>query len=187
MPSAPDLPVIKEELASNQGLARPSFWRTLTRLELDKVVPGRAARNAIGVAVPLAAGYLFGSMSAGLVVSSGALNVCFTDGDDPYLPRARRMLLGTLLVGLAVLTGTLSGHDPMTSIAITGDLGFRGWHVGGDQSSGNRHGHHHAGDADRLFGSAAGPASCGGGRTARRGRRVVSNAARARLVAGATI
>jgi uncharacterized membrane protein YccC len=63
-------------------------------------------------------------MPAGLVVSSGALNVCFTDGDDPYLPRARRMLLGTLLVGLAVLTGTLSGHDAIISIAITGTWAF---------------------------------------------------------------
>jgi uncharacterized membrane protein YccC len=128
MPSAPDIPVTVEEAELNQGLVRQSAWialgRTLTRLELQKVVPGRAARNAIGVAVPLAAGYWFGSLPAGLVVSSGALNVCFTDGDDPYPQRARRMLLGTLLVGLAVLTGALSGHDPLISIAIMGIWAF---------------------------------------------------------------
>ena len=58
------------------------------------------------------------------MVSSGALNVCFTDGDDPYRQRARRMLLGTLLVGLAVLTGTLSGHSPLINIAIAGVWAF---------------------------------------------------------------
>jgi len=101
-----------------------SLWRTLTRMEWEKVVLGRATRNAIGVALPLAAGYVFGSMPAGLIASSGALNVCFTDGDDPYRHRARRMLLGTVLVGLAVLIGTLSGHDPMISIAITAIWAF---------------------------------------------------------------
>ena len=128
MASAPEIPASRSETGlnpqSNQGLALSSFWRTLTRLEWEKVVPGRAARNAIGVALPLAAGYLLGSLPAGLIVSSGALNVCFTDGDDPYRQRARRMLLGTVLVGLAVLTGTLSGHSAAISIAIAGIWAF---------------------------------------------------------------
>jgi uncharacterized membrane protein YccC len=76
------------------------------------------------VALPLAAGYLWGSMAGGLIVSSGALNVCFTDGDDPYRQRGRRMILGTLLVGLAVLIGTLSGHDAVVSIGIAGVWAF---------------------------------------------------------------
>jgi uncharacterized membrane protein YccC len=124
MASAPDVPVLASDPPSKQGLAWVAFWRTLTRMEWEKVVPGRAARNAIGVALPLAGGFLLGSLPAGLVVSSGALNVCFTDGDDPYRQRARRMLLGTLLVGLAVLTGTLSGHDAVISIAIAGIWAF---------------------------------------------------------------
>jgi uncharacterized membrane protein YccC len=124
MSSAPSLPIVREETKLNHGFTWISLWRTLTRMEWEKVVLGRATRNAIGVAVPLAAGYLFGSMPAGLIASSGALNVCFTDGDDPYRQRARRMLLGTVLVGLAVLIGTLSGHDPMISIAITAIWAF---------------------------------------------------------------
>jgi uncharacterized membrane protein YccC len=59
-----------------------------------------------------------------LVVSSGALNVCFTDGDDPYRQRARRMLLGTLLVGLAVLTGALTGGIAPVNITIAGLWAF---------------------------------------------------------------
>ncbi len=121
MASAADTPA---DPSSKQGLAWTSFWRTLTLLERDKIVPGRAVRNALGVALPLVAGYLSGSMSAGLVVSSGALNVCFTDGDDPYRTRARRMLLGTLLVGLAVMTGTLTGGIAPLAITIAGIWAF---------------------------------------------------------------
>jgi uncharacterized membrane protein YccC len=117
MASAPDVP-------APQGLAWIAFWRTVTRVEREKIVAGRAARNALGVALPLAAGYLLGSLPAGLIACSGALNVCFTDGDDPYRQRARRMLLGTALVGLAVLTGTLSGHDPVIATVIAGVWAF---------------------------------------------------------------
>jgi uncharacterized membrane protein YccC len=124
MASAPGIPATERQASSNQRLAWVSFWQTVTRWEGDKIVPGRAARNALGVVLPLAAGYLLGSLPAGLIVSSGALNVCFTDGDDPYRQRARRMLLGTLLVGLAVLTGTLSGHNPLINIAIAGVWAF---------------------------------------------------------------
>jgi uncharacterized membrane protein YccC len=124
MASAPGIPATQGQAPSNQRLAWVSFWQTVIRMERDKIVPGRAARNALGVALPLAAGYLLGSLPAGLIVSSGALNVCFTDGDDPYRQRARRMLLGTLLVGLAVMTGTLSGHNPLINIAIAGVWAF---------------------------------------------------------------
>ena len=126
MASAPDIPASASDPQSNQRLAQgsTSFWRTLTLLEKDKIVPGRAVRNALGVALPLVVGFLLGSMPAGLIVSSGALNVCFTDGDDPYRQRARRMLLGTLLVGLAVLTGTLTGGVAVLAIAIAGIWAF---------------------------------------------------------------
>jgi uncharacterized membrane protein YccC len=128
MASAPDLTATSEHPQSNQELAPVSswisLWRTVIRMEPEKIVLGRAARNAIGVTLPLAAGYLLGNIPASLVVASGALNVCFTDGDDPYRQRARRMLLGTLLVGIAVLTGTLTGGTAPLAIAIAGVWAF---------------------------------------------------------------
>lgn len=130
MDFAPEVPAARGEKApdpvthSKKGVAWDAFWRTITRLEPEKIVYGRALRNAIGVAVPLAAGYFAGALSPGLIISSGALNVCFTDGDDPYRQRARRMILGTLLVGLAVFTGTLSARTPALSIAIAGAWAF---------------------------------------------------------------
>ncbi len=124
MASAPVTPAQPGQTVSNERLRRVSLWSTVTRMEWEKIVPGRAARNAIGVALPLAAGYLLGSLPAGLVATTGALNVCFTDGDDPYRQRARRMLLGTLLVGLAVMIGTLSARDAVIAIVITGAWAF---------------------------------------------------------------
>ncbi|HVO99696.1 MAG TPA: FUSC family protein [Bryobacteraceae bacterium] len=124
MAAAPGGTLPESVTHSKKGIDLGAFWRTLTRLEPEKIVYGRSTRNAIGVALPLAVGYLASSLPAGLVISSGALNVCFTDGDDPYRQRARRMLLGTLLVGLAVLTGTLVGHTWGLAILITGAWAF---------------------------------------------------------------
>ena len=90
----------------------------------EKIVLGRSARNALGVAIPLAIGYSVGSLGAGLVAATGALNVCFSDGDDPYRQRGRRMLLGTLLVGFAVFIGTLCGREPGIAILTAGAWAF---------------------------------------------------------------
>lgn len=69
-----------------------SFRRTVTRFESEKIALWPALRNALGVSIPLAAGVLAGAVSNGLVIGTGALNVSFSDGDDPYRQRARRML-----------------------------------------------------------------------------------------------
>jgi uncharacterized membrane protein YccC len=118
MAAAPAVPATKEQTAW------AAFWRAVTRIEREKIVLGRSARNAIGVAIPLAIGYSVGSMGAGLVAATGALNVCFSDGDDPYRQRGRRMLLGTLLVGFAVFIGTLCGRQPVIAIITAGAWAF---------------------------------------------------------------
>ena len=124
MASAPDVSASDSLTPSKQETSWSALWRTVTLVEREKIVYGRSIRNAVGVAVPLAAGYWLGSLPAGLIVASGALNVCFTDGDDPYRQRSRRMLLGTFLVGLAVLIGTLTGGTPILSIAVAGAWAF---------------------------------------------------------------
>lgn len=68
-----------------------------------------ALRNALGVAVPLAIGIALGNVSGGVMAASGALNVAFSDGNDPYLHRGRRMLTATCFVGLAVVAGRYLG------------------------------------------------------------------------------
>jgi uncharacterized membrane protein YccC len=95
-----------------------AFWQTVLRYQAGKVDPWLALRNTLGVALPLAAGVAFGTLSGGLVVATGALNVAFSDSQEPYIQRARRMLAASLLVGLAVFAGALCGHHHPTAVAV---------------------------------------------------------------------
>src|SRR6267378_3343932 len=106
------------------GRRMTAFWRSLVRFQADKVAPWLALRNTLGVALPLAAGVAAGTVSAGLVVGTGALNVAFSDSEEPYAQRARRMLASSALVGLAVFAGSLTGRSPVIAIAIAATWAF---------------------------------------------------------------
>jgi len=45
--------------------------------------PQLALRNTIGVILPLMAGYALAMPRGGLAMASGALNVSYSDGNDP--------------------------------------------------------------------------------------------------------
>jgi uncharacterized membrane protein YccC len=83
-----------------------------------------ALRNAIGVAVPLAVGLLLQNPGGGVLGASGALNVCFSDGTDPYRRRARRMLAAALFVSLAVFAGRLVGRNHVVAITLEAAFAF---------------------------------------------------------------
>jgi uncharacterized membrane protein YccC len=93
-----------------------AFWRTLTRYEGAKIVPEIAVRNTIGFISAIVLGTVIGGASAGVVAGTGALNISFSDSRDPYSIRARRMFLSTVLIGLAVTLGSLSGHSNVTAV-----------------------------------------------------------------------
>lgn len=95
-----------------------SFWRTLTRFDAATLTPWLALRNSIGIAIPLIAGALLGNIPAGLIAAIGALDAGFSDGSDPYISRARRMLSATLLVSLAVFAGRACGHNHALSVLL---------------------------------------------------------------------
>ena len=101
---------------NNPSGAQTSFWRVLTKFDQTKVSAYRALRNAAGVALPLIAGYAMGMPRGGLVVASGALNVAYSDGSDPYPKRAKRMASAALLCAVAVFAGAISG--PHAALAI---------------------------------------------------------------------
>src|SRR5258708_6126358 len=103
---------------AHEGAAR-AFWRVLTRFDSSKVSPHLALRNAIGVLPPLAAGFALNMPRGGVVVASGALNVAYSDGSDPYAQRAKRMLSSSVLCALAVLLGALSGSHNATAAIIS--------------------------------------------------------------------
>jgi hypothetical protein len=66
--------------------------------------------------VPLIAGPALGNASAGAVGALGALNVSYSDGRDPNMARARRMLRSSALVGVAVAFGGISSRTNATAV-----------------------------------------------------------------------
>lgn len=83
-----------------------------------------ALRNSLAVAVPLAAGIAMGNPLGAVAISTGALNVSFSDGRDPYYHRARRMLTWSLLGAVAVFVGSLSGNNEASAIAVVACWAF---------------------------------------------------------------
>ena len=96
-----------------------SFARLLTQFDRNKLDPAIAFRNAAGVAVPLAVGVAIGMPLGGIAVATGALQVAYSDGHDPYSRRGFRMFLATLLCALAVVIGGITGrHHVMATLAV---------------------------------------------------------------------
>uniref|UniRef100_Q01YB3 Integral membrane bound transporter domain-containing protein n=1 Tax=Solibacter usitatus (strain Ellin6076) TaxID=234267 RepID=Q01YB3_SOLUE len=95
-----------------------SFWATLTRFDRSQLAPVMAARNALGVAVCLFAGLILHNPAGGVMAATGALDTAFSDGSDPYIHRARRMLSAAFFVSLAVFAGRLCGHNHALTIAL---------------------------------------------------------------------
>src|SRR4029077_34102 len=103
----------------HEGAGR-AFWQVLNRFDSSKLSPYLALRNSVGVVLPLAAGVALNMPRGGVVVASGALNVAYSDGSDPYAQRARRMLSSSVLCALGVLCGALSGnHNVVLCIVVT--------------------------------------------------------------------
>ena len=94
------------------------FWRTVTRFDRNKIIPRIALRNTIGVALPLAVGVLTGATLSGVAIAVGALNVAYSDGEDSYPHRARRMMLAGVLTSSAVFFGGILGRSHPTAILI---------------------------------------------------------------------
>jgi uncharacterized membrane protein YccC len=78
--------VIPGEAKANPGSA---FGLTLRRIEKNKINSGWLAfRNSVAVALPVAVGLALGNPLGSVAVATGALNVSFADGTDPYGQRA---------------------------------------------------------------------------------------------------
>ena len=102
---------------AHEGFAR-AFWRALTRFDSSKLNPYMALRNSTGVVLPLIVGFAMNMPRGGLVVASGALNVAYSDGSDPYPQRAKRMLSSSVLCAVGVLCGALSGNHNIAAVII---------------------------------------------------------------------
>lgn len=96
-----------------------AFWATVKQMDMGKMSPSLALRNAIGVALPLAAGIALGQPIAGALMCTGALNVCFSDSNEPYRQRGRRMLASTFLCAFSIAMGALSGNNSLAAVLTT--------------------------------------------------------------------
>jgi len=101
-----------------------AFWATVKQFEAGKMNPWMGFRNAIGVALPLVAGLAAGQPVAGALMSTGALNVCFSDASDPYGTRARRMLASCFLCAFSITVGALSGNNTIAAVTLTAIWGI---------------------------------------------------------------
>src|SRR5262245_21676902 len=95
-----------------------ALWQIVTLVDLSKINLAQALRNTLGVVAPLIVGRLVGMPRGGLAMSSGALNVCYSDGSDPYEQRAKRMLASTLWCSIAVLLGGLTAQNDVMSVLV---------------------------------------------------------------------
>lgn len=100
------------------------MWRTLVRFDAAKVTPWIALRNTIGIAAPLAAAVAIGNPAAGTVMATGALNVSFSDGSDPYFRRGGRMLLASAMGAIAVVVGSSLGSQHAAGIVLATGWAF---------------------------------------------------------------
>src|SRR4051794_24399480 len=92
--------------------------RTLLRFDTAQLAPWLGLRNALGVGIALIGGVALHNPSGGLIAATGALDAAFSDGSDPYLFRARRMLTATGFVALAVFAGRLCGGNHALAVGL---------------------------------------------------------------------
>src|SRR5665213_2804497 len=116
-PGSPDSAV------SDDILSKPNpwqaLWRTLVKFDHDKVQPGIAFRNTIGVVLPLLVGVAIQSPLGGIAVASGAMNVSYSDKpEESYDQRACRMLIATIVTAVAVLAGGLIGRNNIAALLV---------------------------------------------------------------------
>jgi uncharacterized membrane protein YccC len=104
--------------------ARTGFWASVVRFDSARLAPGMALRNAMGVGISLAVGIALHNPAAGVMAATGALNVAFSDGEDPYRHRARRMMTAALMVSTAVFVGRAVGHNHAAAILLEAAFAF---------------------------------------------------------------
>src|ERR1700726_1345266 len=113
---------------STSEARRPSsahaFWQILTLFDSTKLSTHRAFRNALGVVLPLIAGFALHMPRGGLVVASGALNVSYSDGSDPYSVRVKRMLASSVICAVAVFVGAVSGKHIVLAVTLAAVWAF---------------------------------------------------------------
>lgn len=105
--------------------SKAALWRTVTRIDKGKINSKWIAfRNSMAAALPLGIGIAIGKPLGAVAITSGALNVSYSDGTDPYARRARRMLIWSVLGAIAVFTGSISGRYYWAALFVSTSWAF---------------------------------------------------------------
>src|ERR1043166_2826991 len=112
-PRAEERSYISSDKLREGSRLRPlqALWQIVTHVDHSKINLAQALRNTLGVVAPLIVGHSMGMPRGGLAMASGALNVSYSDGSDPYEQRAKRMLASTLWCSIAVLLCGWTAHS----------------------------------------------------------------------------
>lgn len=93
--------------------------RDALRLDRSQFAVNAAARNTIGVVLPLVVGAVTGHLLAGVTVALGAQNVALADKPGPYRLRLARMSLAAAVAAIGVTLGILVGEVDALAVPLT--------------------------------------------------------------------
>ena len=109
---------------ATRGGSLVGLLRTAARLDRTQSDPIVSARNAIGVALPLAIGALAGNVAYGLPSTIGALQTAFADRPGPYRLRLLRMLATATAAALTSGLAVACSRNDAASVLLLLVLGF---------------------------------------------------------------
>lgn len=95
-----------------------TFAKGLVRFDRRQAAPWLGVRSATAVALLLSAGLCLDAMPQALVATIGALNVAMSDSHEPYRHRVPRLLVASLLGGLAVFSGSTSALASLLAVPV---------------------------------------------------------------------
>jgi uncharacterized membrane protein YccC len=108
-------------------LSLASLRRDLFHVDPSQISWRLAARNALGIALPLVLGEATGQLATGVWVTLGALIVAFVDQPkEPDPSKIDRMLIASLVVAAAAFTGSVSGDIHWLHVLLVVIWGFAG-------------------------------------------------------------
>lgn len=96
-----------------------TFWRNLKKFDGSEISASLAARNALCITIPLLIGAWAGHPGSGIIAASGALNAAFSDGHDPYKRRTQKMTAASIMCGIAVFFGAVTGNNHLLAVGIS--------------------------------------------------------------------
>jgi uncharacterized membrane protein YccC len=94
------------------------FLRQFASFDLPKINAWVALRNTVGVALCLGFCLLIGKPVEGLVVGLGALVISYSDADDAYPTRAKRLSTSSFLCAFAVILGSLVTQNATMTLLL---------------------------------------------------------------------